>query len=143
MGKVTQIDLTEKEQQALEKGYREGKKHGYRKRCQLILLKSEGRSSEQVAAVLGICEIAVNNWVKRYLTEGIKGLQTRPGRGRKSVLEKEVDFERVREAVKANRQRIELAREELQISLGKQFSAMTLKRFLKKTVAATNELDEG
>jgi transposase len=143
MGKITQIDLTAKERQALEKGYREGKKHGYRKRCQLILLKSEGRSSEQVAAVLGICEIAVNNWVKRYLAEGIKGLHTRPGRGRKSVLEKSVDFERVREAVKQNRQRIELAREELQTSLGKQFSAMTLKRFLKKTVAATNELDEG
>ena len=143
MGKVTQIDLTEKERQALEKGYRNGKKHGYRKRCHLILLKSEGRSSEQVAAVLGICEIAVNNWVKRYLAEGIQGLETRKGRGRKPVLEKAVDFERVREAVKQNRQRIALAREELQTSLGKQFSTMTLKRFLKKTVAATNELDEG
>jgi transposase len=143
MGKVTQIDLSEKERQALEKGYREGKKHGYRKRCHLILLKSEGRSSEQVAEILGICEIAVNNWVKRYLAEGIKGLETRPGRGRKPVLEKSVDFERIREAVKQNRQRIALAHEELQMSLGKQFSAMTLKRFLKKTVAATNELDEG
>lgn len=143
MGKVTQIDLTEKERRALEKGYREGKKHGYRKRCHLILLKSERRSSEQVGEILGICEIAVNNWVKRYLAEGIKGLETRQGRGRKPVLEKEVDFERVREAVKENRQRIELAREELQTSLGKQFSAMTLKRFLKKTVAAINELDGG
>jgi transposase len=109
----------------------------------LILLKSEGRSSEQVATVLGICEIAVNNWVKRYMTEGIKGLETRPGRGRKPVLEKTVDFERLREAVKQNRQRITLAREELQTSLGKQFSTMTLKRFLKKTVAATNELENG
>lgn len=143
MGKVTQLDLTEKERQTLEKGYRGGKKHGYRKRCHLILLKSEGRSSKQIGEILGICEIAVNNWVKRYLAEGIKGLETRPGRGRKPVLEKSVDFERVREAVKENRQRIELAREELQTSLGKQFSAMTLKRFLKKTVAATNGLDEG
>ena len=143
MGKITQVDLSEKQRQALEKGYREGRKHGYRKRCHLILLKSEGRSSEQVAAVLGICEIAVNNWVKRYLAEGIEGLETRPGRGRKPVLEKSVDFERVREAVKQNRQRIKLAREELQTALGKQFSAMTLKRFLKKTVAATNELDDG
>lgn len=141
MGKITRIDLTGKERQALEKGYREGKKHGYRKRCQLILLKSEGRSSEQVANILGICEIAVNNWVKRYLSEGLTGLETRPGRGRKPVLEKSVDFERVAEAVKQNRQRIELAREELQTALGKQFSAMTLKRFLKKTVAAINELE--
>lgn len=143
MGKVTQIDLTEKQRQALEKGYREGKKHGYRKRCHLILLKSEGRSSEQVADILGICEISVNNCVKRYLSEGIKGLETRPGRGRKPVLEKSVDFERIREAVKQNRQRIALAREELQTSLGKVFSTMTLKRFLKKTVAAINELDDG
>lgn len=143
MGKITQIDLSEKDRQALEKGYREGKKHGYRKRCQLILLKSEGRSSREVGRILGICEIAVNNWVKRFFAEGIKGLETRPGRGRKPVLEKEVDFARVREAVKLNRQRIALAREELQTSLGKEFSTMTLKRFLKKTVAATNELEDG
>jgi transposase len=109
MAKVTQIDLTEKERQGLEKGYREGKKHGYRKRCQLILLKSEGRSSEQVGKILGICEVAVNNWVKRYLVEGLKGLETCSGRGRKPVLQKSVDFERVREAVKRNRQRIELS----------------------------------
>jgi transposase len=143
MGKITPIDLSEKERQALEKGYRDGKKHGYRKRCQLILLKSEGRSSQEVGQILGLCEIAVNNWVKRFLAEGIEGLETRPGRGRKPVLEKEVDFEQVREAVKQNRQRISIAREELQALLGKEFSTMTLKRFLKKTVAATNELEGG
>jgi transposase len=143
MGKVKRIELSEKERTALEKGYRDGKKHGFRKRCHLILLKSEGRSSEEVGRILGICEIAVNNWVKRFVAEGIKGLETRPGRGRKPVLERSVDFDRVREAVTQNRQRIELAREELQASLGKDFSAMTLKRFLKKTVAATNELESG
>ena len=41
------------------------------------------------------------------------------------------------------RQRISVARAELEESLGKEFSISSLKRFLKKTVDATNELENG
>jgi transposase len=78
--------------------------------------------------------------VKRYQAEGIEGLKTRPGRGGKPILKAETDLEKVREAVSRNRQRLSLVRAELEARLGKSFSDKTLNRFIKKTIAATNEL---
>ena len=140
MGKIKVIKLDEKQKVELEKGYREGKSHALRQRCHLILLKSKGQTSLEAALVLGCCEMAVNNWVKRYLEEGIEGLKTRAGRGGKPILKAETDLEKVREAVARNRQRLSLVRAELETELGKKFSDKTLTRFVKKTMAATNEL---
>ena len=35
--------------------------------------------------------VSVNAWTRRYREEGIEGLKTKPGRGRKAVLQMEVD----------------------------------------------------
>jgi transposase len=140
MGKIKVIELSKGQRIELENGYKNGKSHSFRQRCQIILLKSEKRTSLEIKSILGCCEMVINNWLSRYETEGIKGLQTRAGRGRKTIL-KEVDLEQVKAAVKENRQRISLARAELEESLGKQFSLNSLKRFLKKTTDATNELE--
>lgn len=142
MGKTKVVELTKEQREELEKGYRLGKTHSFRQRCQMILLKSEKRTSQEVVNILGSCEMTVNNWLKRYEQCGIEGLQTRPGRGRKSILRAE-DLEQVKTRVKASRQKISVARAELEASLGKTFSQSTLKRYLKKTVAAINELDAG
>ncbi|MDQ3374644.1 MAG: helix-turn-helix domain-containing protein [Acidobacteriota bacterium] len=143
MGKTKVIELTTVQREALEDGYRNGRTHSFRQRCQMVLLKSEKRTSlEVVGILLGGCEMTVNNWLARYEEEGIEGLQTRPGRGRKAILQA-ADLEQVKEAVKQSRQRISVARAELAESLGKDFSHSSLKRFLKKTLAATNELDGG
>jgi len=95
-----------------------------------------------VAAIVGYCEMAVNNWVKRFEAEGIEGLKTRPGQGGKAILQTELDWDQVRAAVQTHRQRLSMAKAELEKSLGKQFSEKTLSRFIKKTVAATNELGD-
>jgi transposase len=142
MGKTKVIELTKEQREELEKGYREGKTHVFRQRCQMILLKSEKRISQEVVNILGSCEMTVNNWLKRYEQCGIEGLQTRPGRGRKSILRAE-DLELVKAQVTASRQKISVAQAELETSLGKSFSRSTLKRYLKKTVAAINELEKG
>jgi hypothetical protein len=143
MGKTKVIELTEAQRVELEEGYRNGKTHSFRQRCRMVLLKSEKRASlEVVALVGGCCEMTVNNWLVRYEAEGLKGLQTRAGRGRKAILQA-ADLEQVKRAVKQNRQRISVARAELEQSLGKAFSGSSLKRFLKKTLAATNELEKG
>jgi transposase len=142
MGKTKVIKLTAGQREELENGYRNGQTHSFRQRCQMILLKSEERTSIEVVNILGSCEMTVNNWLKRYESEGIQGLQTRPGRGRKAILQA-VDLEQVKRAVKQSRQKISVARAELEASLGKEFSHSSLKRFLKKTLAATNELDGG
>lgn len=142
MGKIKAIELTKPQREELEDGYRNGKTHSFRQRCQMIKLKSENRTSLEVVGILGGCEMTVNNWVNRYLADGIAGLQTKPGRGRKAILQP-IDLEQVKAAVKQSRQKISVARVELEERLGKEFSQSSLKRYLKKTLAATNELDAG
>jgi transposase len=82
--------------------------------------------------------MAVNNWIKRYQTTGIQGLNTKPGRGRKPILDQQHDFEQVKAAVQANRQRLSVAKVELEQALEKQFSIFTLQRFLKNTLVVIN-----
>ncbi len=142
MGKIKVFKLDEKQKTELEKGYRESESHAFRQRCHLILLKSKGQTALEVARVLGCCEMAVNNWVKRFAEEGIEGLKTRAGRGGKPILKVETDLDAVREAVSRNRQRLSLVRAELETTLGKTFSDKTLNRFVKKTIVATNELGD-
>ena len=87
--------------------------------------------------------MAVNLWCRRYQEQGLPGLQTRSGRGRKAILHPATDLDAVRRAVQGSRQRISLAKEELHRELGKEFSLLTLRRFLKKTLAATNGFNGG
>lgn len=143
MGKTKIIELTNVQRRELVNGYRNGTSHAFRQRCQMVLLKSEKRSSVSITQILGGCEMSVNNWLRRYEAEGIAGLKTRAGRGRRAILQPDSDLAQVTEAVKKSRQRLSLAKAELEQSLEKTFSTTTLKRFLKKTLAASNELENG
>jgi transposase len=132
MGRVNTPKLSGSAREALEKGYRGGKTHAFRLRCQLILLKSEGRRSEDVAKIVKMCKMSVNNWTNRYNEEGISGLATKPGRGRKRLLDKETDGASILEAVKANRQRVDMAKAEWEAAQAdKTVSRDTFRRFLK------------
>jgi transposase len=139
MGKTRTIELSGGEKQALEEGYRSGKSHAFRKRCQLVLLKGQGRTSKDVGQIIGMNHISVNNWLDRYQAEGILGLVTKPGRGRKPVLDQVQDAVKVRKAVEQERQRLSQAKQMLEETLDKEFSLKTLKRFLKKLNAGTEE----
>ncbi len=138
MGKIRTVELISAERQELEQGYYSGKSPAFRQRCQLVLLKSEGRTSEQVGHLLKMNPVTVNNWLTRYQTEGLAGLATKPGRGRKPVFEPARDLEQVRQAVVEERQRLSQAKLLLEQQMGREFSLKTLKRFLKKLSAATN-----
>jgi transposase len=139
MGKIRVVELTQEQRGELESGYRLGKGHAFRKRCQLVLLKSQARSSQEVAEIVKMSQISVNSWLNRYQSEGIKGLITKPGRGRKPVLDATRDTEKVRKAVQQERQRLGKAKLLLEQELAKEFSLKTLKRFLKKLSAGTGE----
>ena len=131
MGRVNTPILTHEQCQALESGLKQGKSHCFRMRCQSILLKSEGRSSKEVGAITGMCNVSVNSWVKRYKTEGISGLYTQQGRGRKAILKESEDKEGILKAIKANRQRMRTAKAEWESKSGKSVSDSTFKAFLK------------
>ena len=100
-------------------------------RCRSILLKSEGRTSKEVAAMTEMCEMSVNNWLARYRQDGISGLQTKAGRGRKPVISEKEDKEAILSAIKANRQRMRTAKAEWEAASGKKVCANTFKAFLK------------
>ena len=129
MGKITKIELSESERIKLNFGFKEGSSHCFRMRCKAVLLKSEGLSSEAIGKIVEMTQISVNNWVKRYLLEGISGLETRKGRGRKPIMDCS-DEEAVRRAIENDRQSVNKAREAWQNAVGKEASESTFRRFL-------------
>ena len=129
MGKITKIELSESERIKLNLGFKEGRSHCFRMRCKAVLLKSEGHSSKAIGEVVEMTQISVNKWVNRYLLEGISGLETRKGRGRKPIMDCS-DEEAVRQAIENDRQSVNKAREAWQSAVGKEASESTFKRFL-------------
>lgn len=143
MGKTRIIDLTDEQRAALEKGYRKGKNHAFRLRCQMILLKSEKRSSVEISRILGCCEVVINNWLTRFEQEGIQGLQTRAGRGRKPKLSTQnpVHLQKVKAEIASHPQSVKTVVAKLEQDLDLQMHPDTLKRFLKRLV--TDSADSG
>ncbi len=135
MGKTKVIQLNDEQRSELEKGYRTGKSHTFRLRCQMVLLKSEKRTSVEVAEVLGCCEMAVNNWLARYLSEGVKGLATRAGRGRPPILSSQnpLHLQKVKMEIKRHPNSVKTVIAKLEEDLDLLMHPETLKRFLKKT----------
>lgn len=138
--KIITIELTDKQKQALEQGYQQGKTAVYRQRCHLILLKSQGYKAQDIANILDTNIQSVYNWVKRYKTHGIDGLQTKAGQGRKAILTHEHE-QIVKDCIAQERQRVKLIMTELEEQTGKQFSQRTLERFLKVLATPTNASD--
>ncbi|AWM34674.1 hypothetical protein DDQ68_18960 [Hymenobacter nivis] len=66
-------------QAALASLYKKSSSHTLRQRCQLVLLKATGRTSKEVGDVVGLCQVSVNSWVKRYQEEGIVDLKPSQG----------------------------------------------------------------
>jgi hypothetical protein len=67
--------------------------------------------------------------VKRFEAEGIKGLLTRPGQGRKPIMDCS-DEDAVRKAIESDGQSVRSAKEAWQKSSGKEASNLTFRRFL-------------
>ena len=131
MGRTNKPLLTVEGRIALQEGHKNGKQPVYRQRCQIILLKADGRSSADVARIVGQCTMSVNNWVVRYKEFGIEGLLTKAGRGRKPTLTVAEDGAAVRRAVEAYRQQLEQAKLAFEAESKKEVSRATLRRFLK------------
>src|SRR5919108_288384 len=84
--KRIQIPPLNKEQLSeLEELYQKTDKPRYRTRAQMVLLSSEkGLKAEEIAQIVRESDITVLRWLKRYLAEGIEGLQDAPRPGRPS-----------------------------------------------------------
>ena len=129
MGKSKLLSLTDRERRELEQGFRYGEKHCFRMRCRADLLKADGLSAAKAGAQTEMSFVSVNAWVKRYKEEGIEGLKTRAGRGRKPIMDSSGE-EAVRRAIEEDRQCVSKAKAAWEQATGKEASDMTFKRFL-------------
>ena len=85
--KIKKLTLSDSERRELTTGFRTGESHCFRMRCRAILLKAEGLSAPQVGAQTEMTAQTVGSWVKRFESQGIQGLYTRPGQGRKAIMD--------------------------------------------------------
>lgn len=132
------IALTDKEITALKAGYKKDKSATFRERCHIIILNNQGKTAPEIATIMNISHSKVYTWLTRYKKDGIEGLRTKKGQGRKSIIKSE-DYGIIKQAVQEERQRLKVVHEELQNSLGKKFSQKTLKRILKNLAVDINE----
>lgn len=138
MGRVNTPLLDERAKTELDKRFRTDKSHAVRNRCQLVLLKAEGRKSKEVAGIVKMCEMSVNNWLTRYKAEGIQGLATKPGRGRKALIFSEQEQQSALNLIKVNRQKLQAAKAEWETQQGKSIGRDAFRRFLKVVADDTN-----
>lgn len=129
MRSILRLELSEAQRSELERGYRFGEKHCFGMRCLAVLLKADGMSAAKVGERTEMEQHTVNKWLKRYKEEGVKGLNTRPGRGRKPIMDCS-DEAAVRLAIERDRQSVNKAREAWQQASGKEASESTFKCFL-------------
>lgn len=133
------IDLTEAEKTELESGYKYSKSSIFSRRCHYVLLKNQGKTSQEIADIFGVTDQVINRWCNRFLEKRIQGLQTKSGQGRKAILDKTKDESIIRSTVQKERQRLKNAKDILEKELDKSFSLKTLQRFLKTLAADGNE----
>jgi len=82
--------LTEEQHAALEQLYRRTKLPRVRTRAQMVLLSAEQRlKAEEIAVIVRESAVTVLTWLKRYLAEGIEGLQDAPRAGRSAIVTEE------------------------------------------------------
>lgn len=82
--------LSEEQRVALAQLYRKTQMPRGRTRAQIILLSAEqGLKAEEIAAIVRESAVTVLTWLKRYLAEGIEGLQDAPRAGRSTTVTEE------------------------------------------------------
>ena len=128
------IALDAAERTTLEAGRHHHPQHQFRARCQGLLWSADGHSVPALAALLDVGQGTVYGWFNRWERGGLAGLANAKGQGRPAILQP-ADQERVEIAVRANRQQLKDVTAVLRQELRKDFSALTLKRFLKRVGA--------
>ena len=129
------ITLTANERSTLSAGRQHHRQYQFRDRCQGLLLSADGQDVAAIMAVLQVRRPTVYTWFNRWERGGLAGLANAAGQGRHPILGA-ADAAPVAAAVRANRQQIKEVAVTLRQELAKDFSARTLRRFLKSVAGA-------
>ena len=73
-------------EQQLQRGFERELRADRAKRLRTVLLAKQGFTAPEIATCTGFSRRMVQKWVERYNAEGLAGLETKPGRGRKPPL---------------------------------------------------------
>lgn len=136
------IKLTEAEKSSLEKCYKTGTSHVYRRKCHCILLSNEGKDVHELSDYFDVHTVTVYSWFNEWESSGAKGLELKPGRGRKAKLSLNNDqhVNKVKEFVQNEPQNLNRVLPMIKEELGVELSKKTLKRFLKNLNTVGNAL---
>jgi transposase len=129
--------LTKEEKSSLAKGYKTGKSHLTRRKCQAILLSHGGTTAGELSTLYSVTIRTVYSWFNSWESNGIKGLELKPGRGRKAKLQAD-DKDQVKiikTLVENEPQSLKQVVKKIKSTLGIDLSKKTLKRFLKKNLS--------
>ena len=129
------ITLTANERSTLSAGRQHHRQYQFRDRCQGLLLSADGQDVAAIMAVLQVSRPTVYTWFNRWERGGLAGLANAAGQGRHPILGA-ADAAPVAAAVRANRQQLKEVAVTLRQELAKDFSARTLRRFLKSMAGA-------
>ena len=137
------IKLTSEQKAALELAYKRGQSHDYRRRCQGILLSAQGWSIAQLMEFFDVTRVSITKWFDRYETEGLEGLKTRPGRGRKRKLDIDnaEQVKLVKTSLKQENRNLKQLRQKLESKYGTTIGETTVRRFLKALVTDIDDSD--
>lgn len=136
--------LTEAEQTALSKGYKTGKSHRFRSRCQGILLSHQGYTCSQLATMFHVHLITIYDWLNRWEKGGIDALHDTKGRGRKPILtlDNQGQVAHVQAALGRSPRNLHKVQAEVEQYVGVHFSKKTLQRFLKSLAGDGSVLEK-
>lgn len=135
--------LSDKEKVALEKGYKTGKHHTYRRRCHCILLSHGGKSIGELMVFFGVSRQTISTWLNLYEKAGIKGLELKEGRGRpcKLNIADEAQVKKIKTLIKNEPRSLKRVVGQISKDLNIKLSKKTLKRFLKNLITDGNGLE--
>ena len=137
--------LTKEEKISLEKGYRIGKSHVFRRKCQCILLSNTGSSVEELAILYQVRTRTIYDWFNRWEQEGLEGLKLKPGRGRPTKLSAEnaKQVKVVKQLIENEPKNLNRVVAQVETELAIELSKKTLIRFLKNLNTHGNDLGNG
>jgi len=135
--------LTEEQKSSLEKEYKTGTTHTYRRKCRSILLSNSGKSIPEIAEQLETTAHSIYIWFNAYEKGGLDALKLKPGRGRKPKLsiDNEVQVSKIKKSLTKDAQNLNQLLAELEEAFSLSMSKKTLKRFLKNLVTDGNVSD--
>jgi transposase len=135
---VRLLTLTDEEYDDLAAGWKTGKRHTFRSRCNMILLSHQGYDMKEIASLVGATRQTISKWLDRYEAGGIDSLHTAKGRGRPPIVrhDNKKVVKKIEKLVQMYPQKLDQALANIEKITGKPMSVKTLQRILKKTAGA-------